>query len=111
LPKQDVGSNQNLGVWVSLLNFFGMFGDHYTDYDTGEASSRQGQIFFSQGTVSHWDFLPKFISLHYYTTLEGVLGVHRSGQAQGTIIYLFRLLFFSQNGVTLKKATKIIEVH
>ena len=45
-PKQDVGSGQNLGFFVSLLNFFGMFGDHYTDYDTGEASSRQGQIFF-----------------------------------------------------------------
>jgi len=39
-PKQDVGSDQNLGFFVSLLNFFGMFGDHYTDYDTGEASSR-----------------------------------------------------------------------
>ena len=24
---------------------------------------------------SHWDFLPKFLSLHYYTTLEVVLGV------------------------------------
>ena len=23
----------------------------------------------------HWDFLPKFLSLHYYSTLEGVLGV------------------------------------
>jgi hypothetical protein len=39
------------------------------------------------------------------------LDVQRSGQAQETIIILFGLLFFSQNGVTLKKATKIIKIH
>ena len=49
---------------------------------------------------AHWDFLPKFLSLHYYTTLEGVLAVQRSGQAQGTIICVLGLLFFSQNGMT-----------
>jgi hypothetical protein len=58
-------------------------------------------------TDAHWDFLPKFLSLHYYTTLEGVLGVQRSRKAQGTIICLFGPLFFSQNGMTFKKATKI----
>ena len=36
--------------------------------------------------------------------------VQRSGQAQGTMIYLFGLLFFSQDGGTLKKATKIIKI-
>ena len=61
--------------------------------------------------VAHWDFLPKFISLHYYTPLESVLGVQRSGQAHGTIICLFGLLFFNQNGMTFKKATKIIKIH
>ena len=30
----------------------------------------------------HWDFLPKFLSLHYYTILEGVLGVQRCRKAQ-----------------------------
>ena len=59
---------------------------------------------------THWDFLPKFLSLHYYTTLEGVLGVQRSGQAQGTIICLLGPLFFSQNGMTFKKPTKIIKI-
>jgi hypothetical protein len=59
----------------------------------------------------HWDFLPKFLSLHYYTTLEGVLGVQRSGQAHETIVCLFGPLFFSQNGMTFKKATKIIKIH
>ena len=63
-------------------------------------------LFLSSG----WDFLPKFLSLHYYTTLEGVLGVQRSGQAQGTIICLFGPLFFSQNGMTFKKPTKIIKI-
>jgi hypothetical protein len=62
-------------------------------------------------SIPHWDFLPKFLSLHYYTNLEGALGVQRSGQAQGTIICLFGLLFFSQNGMTFKKATKIIKIH
>ena len=62
-------------------------------------------------SAAHWDFLPKFLSLHYYTTLEGVLGVQRRGQAQGTIICLFGPLFFSQNGMTFKKATKIIKIH
>ena len=61
-------------------------------------------------TYSHWDFLPKFLSLHYYTTLEGVLGVQRSRQAQGTIICLFGPLFFSQNGMTLKKPKKFIKI-
>ena len=56
---------------------------------------------------THWDFLLKFLSLHYYTTLEGVLGVRRSGQAQGTIICLFGLLFFGQNGMTLKNLQKL----
>ena len=37
---------------------------------------------------THWDFLTKFLSFHYYTTLEGVLVVQRSRQAQGTIICL-----------------------
>ena len=58
----------------------------------------------------HWDFLPKFLSLHYYSTLEGVLGVQRRGQAQGTIICLFGPLFFSQNGMAFKKPTKIIKI-
>ena len=62
-------------------------------------------------SFANWDLLPKFLSLHYYTILEGVFGVQRSGQAQGTIIYLFGPLFFSQNVVTLKKATKIIKIH
>ena len=73
------------------------------------AAARQ-QISMKFDPIPHWDFLPKFLSLHYYTTLEGVLGVHRSGQAEGTIIYLFSPLFFSQNGVTLKKATNIIKI-
>ena len=38
------------------------------------------------------------------------MGVQRSGQAQGTIICLFGPLFFSQNGMTFKKATKIIKI-
>ena len=66
---------------------------------------------YREKDLAHWDFLPKFLSLHYYTTLEGVLGVQRSGKAQGTIICLFGLLFFSQNGMTFKKATKIIKIH
>jgi hypothetical protein len=56
---------------------------------------------------SHWDFLPKFLSLHCYTTLEGDLGIQISGQAQGTIICLFGLLFFSQKGMTLKNLQKL----
>ena len=60
--------------------------------------------------VSQWDFLSKFISLYYYTILKDVLGVQRSGHAQGTIICLFGPLFFSQNGITLKKLTKIIKI-
>ena len=54
-------------------------------------------------------FLAQIPSLHYYTTLEGVLGVQRSGKAQGTIIFLFGLLFFSQNGMNFKKPTKSSE--
>jgi hypothetical protein len=57
--------------------------------------------------IAHWDFLPKFLSLHYYTTLEGVLGVQRRGQAQGTIICLFGLLFFSQNEMTFINQQKL----
>ena len=69
-------------------------------------------IFFQIGSghTAHWDFLPKFLSLHYYTTREGVLGVQRSGQAQRTIICLLSPLFFRQNGITFKKPTKIIKI-
>ena len=62
-------------------------------------------------TKAHWDFLAKSISLHYYTTLVGVLGVQRSRQAQGTLICLFGPLFFSENGMTFKKPTKIIKLN
>ena len=65
---------------------------------------------FSPIGMSHWDFLPKFLSLHYYTTLEGVLGVQRRGQGQGTMICLLGLLFSSQNGMTFKTPTKIIKI-
>ena len=62
---------------------------------------------FSFMTIaSHWDFLPKFLSLHYYTTLEGALGVQRRGQGQRTIICLLGPLFFSQNGMMFKKTYK-----
>ena len=55
---------------------------------------------------THWNFLSKFLSLYYYTTLEGVLGVQRIGQAQETITCLFGPQFFSQNGMTLKTYKK-----
>ena len=48
----------------------------------------------SKQAFAHWDFLPKFLSLHYHTTLEGILGVQRSEQAQETIVCLFGLAFF-----------------
>jgi hypothetical protein len=57
--------------------------------------------------MPHWDFLPKILSLYYYTTLEGVLGVQRSGQAQEIIICLFGPLFFSKNGMTFKNLQKL----
>ena len=60
--------------------------------------------------ITHWDFLPKFLSLRYYTTLEGVFGVQRSRQGQETIICFFSVLFLSQNGMTLRKPTKIIKI-
>ena len=63
--------------------------------------------FFTSKYIPHCGFLPKFLSLHYHTTLEGVLGVQRSGQAQGTIICLFGPLFFSQNGMTFKNLQKL----
>ena len=59
---------------------------------------------------AHWDFLPKFLSLHYYTTLEGVLCVQRRGQGQGTRICLLGPLFFRQNGMPFKKPIKIIKI-
>ena len=69
--------------------------------------SNMEDVFIQKRISSHWDFLPKILSLHYYTTLEGFLGVQRRGQAQGTIICLFGPLFFSQNGMTFKNPTKI----
>jgi hypothetical protein len=38
------------------------------------------------------------------------LGVQRSRQAQETMICLLGPLFFSQNGMTFKKPTKIIKI-
>ena len=38
-PKIDT-PRQNMGFLVSLLNFFGMFGENYVDYETGERTSR-----------------------------------------------------------------------
>jgi hypothetical protein len=50
--------------------------------------------------------LPKFLSLHYYTTLEGVWGVQRSRQAQETIICLFGPLFFLPKWNDIQKSYK-----
>ena len=67
----------------------------------------QVSYFHEVGLIkAHWDFLAKFLSLHYYTTLEGVLVVQRRGQSQGTIICLLGPLFFSQNGRTSKNLQK-----
>ena len=52
----------------------------------------------------------KFLSLHYYTTLEDALSVQRSGEAQGTIICSFGLLLFSPNRMAFQKPTKIIKI-
>ena len=79
-------------------------------YEQERAIFQQWLIIWQNITSAHWDFMPKFLSLHYYTTMEGVLGVQRSGQAPESIICLFGPLFFSQNGMTLKKPTKIIKV-
>ena len=80
---------------VSLLNFIIFF------WNVSTKDARWGIC------STHWDFLPKFLSLHYYTTLEGALGVKRSGQAQETIICIFGQLFFSQNGMTFKNLQKL----
>ena len=50
-------------------------------FGSGSCFTRRGVVPGGAGTPTHWDFLPKFLSLHYYTPLEGVLGVQRSGQA------------------------------
>jgi len=40
-PKSDtIETGQNMPFIVRLLNFFGMFGSNYVDYDTGERVSR-----------------------------------------------------------------------
>ena len=43
----------------------------------------------------------------FHATIIPPLDVQRSGQAQETVICLFGLLFFSQNGMTLKNLQKI----
>ena len=80
-----------------------ILGDPYNQKDLTK-------IAIESSTNTHWDYLPKFLSLHYFTTLEGGLDVQRSKQAKGTILCLFGQLFFSQNGMTLKKPTKIIKI-
>ena len=55
----------------------------------------------------YWDFLPKYLSIYFYTTLEGFLDVQRSGKAQKTISCLFGPLFFTQNGRTFKNLQKV----
>jgi hypothetical protein len=61
---------------------------------------------------SQRDFLPKFLSLHYYTTLEVVFGVQRSGQAQETMIcclvscFSTNMEWHSKNLQKLSKSTE-----
>ena len=43
----------------------------------------------------------------FHATIIPPLDVQRSGQAQETVICLFGLLFFSQNGMTLKNLQKL----
>jgi hypothetical protein len=70
--------------------------DNIGRYGTGSLTMIWSLAYVKATTHTNWDFLPKVLSLIYYTTLEGVLGVQRSREAQGTIICLFGLLFFSQ---------------
>ena len=50
---------------------------------------------------AHWDFLPKFLSLYYHTTMEGVLGVQRSGQDQETIKKVWKFLIKKNSTVKI----------
>ena len=61
---------------------------NYSDYNlvkgqhtlgTGMFMKKNAYVPKNRNDIAHWDFLPKFLSLHYYTTLEGVLGVQRRG--------------------------------
>ena len=62
-------------------------------------------------SISPWDFLLKFLSLPYYSALEGVLGVQRRWLGEGAIVFLLGLLcFFCQDGMAFKKPTKIIKI-
>ena len=70
-------------------SFFGVLGENL----------RYGSTILFRDIVN-FSFLLKFLSHHYHTTLEDVWGVQRSGQAKGTIICLFGLLYFSQNWMT-----------
>ena len=76
--------------------------------ETGKITKTYLEVEFVKEWVAQWELLQKFLSLHYYYfTLEGVLGVQRRKQAQGTITCLFGLLFFSQNGKVFKNLRKL----
>ena len=97
-------------IFGTMIDIFGVFRPVLLDFPTMLPQKILFPQFVGEKTA-HWDFLPKFLSLQYYTTLEGVLGVQRRGQGQKTIICLLGPLFFSQNEMTFKKATKIIKIH
>ena len=99
-----------VSIWKVFIKF-PWHGEKPTSATLVTLSSISCHTVVMQSSGTHWDFLSKFLSLNYYTTLEGVLGVQRSRQAKGTIIYLVGLLFFSQSAIRLKKLTKIITIH
>jgi len=45
-----------------------------------------GSLSTFSANAAHWDFLPKFISIYFYSTPEGFLGVQRSKRNQGILI-------------------------
>ena len=53
--------------------------------------------------ASHWDFFSQQFALPYRSGSESLNSIQRSPKYQGRIIFMFGLLFFSQNIMMLEK--------
>ena len=64
-----IGAIRNVKPCISLLVYILSTQGRHERQDQQDLAGKQNT---AGAVVAHWDFLPKFLSLHYHTSLEGV---------------------------------------
>ena len=98
-----------VSIWKVFIEF-SWHGEKPTFATLVTLSSISCHTVVMQFSGTRWDFLSKFLSLDYYTTLEGVGCSEKCASSRNYDLFGGSAVF-SQSAIRLKKLTKIITIH